>query len=219
MNIAIDLVICAIVLIFAIISFKKGFISTLIELIGFFFSTYLSITVGKILSTWVFSNFLRDSVIEKLTENIMSSSNSEANGLSEFFVSAANALGIEVPAFLEFPSQTEFVNSICDKVVEPILTLIIQVVLILVLIPLFSLVFKLLSKLFKNLNKLPILGKLNEILGFVLGVGKGAVVITIIVWIIGATIKLNGGEFLIFNDELISQTKIFEFIQNYNPLI
>jgi hypothetical protein len=77
----------------------------------------------------------------------------------------------------------------------------------------------LLSKLFKNLNKLPILGKLNEILGFVLGVGKGAVVITIIVWIIGATIKLNGGEFLIFNDELISQTKIFEFIQNYNPLI
>ncbi len=218
MNIIIDIVICALILIFAIISYKKGFISTLIEFIGFFFSSFISIWVGKILASWIFTTFIRNVTIESFTEKI-ASSGGDTKILPEFIYNAANSLNIQIPSIFDFPSATETATAFCDDVMAPVIILIIQVILILILIPIFSIVFKLLSKLFKNFNKLPILGKLNEILGFVLGIAKGVVVVLIACWIIGVIVKLNGGQFLFFNDELLEKTAIFSFIQKINPLI
>ena len=77
---------------------------------------------------------------------------------------------------------------------------------------------KLLSKALKLVNKLPLIGKLNEFLGGVLGVLQGVVIALAVCWVLVAVTNDGGSLFKIITAETIEHSLILKTFATYNPL-
>lgn len=59
-------------------------------------------------------------------------------------------------------------------------------------------------------NSIPVLGKVNSLVGGVLGLAEGLVIVFIISLIIKLIISIGNGEMVLFNEDTIEKTKVFK---------
>jgi len=227
MHIIIDVALVFIVLLFGFLAYKKGFLATLLELVGFILSAFASIKLSPIVSNWIYGIFVKPRVIASITEKLTESKDLSVSGIinsvPSFIVKASNSIGGNLEAVAESGSSSDNISLIAEKlnsgVVEPVVTVLIKAIVTLVIFILAMIVIKLLVKLLKKVNKLPLLGKMNKSLGFILGVGKGAVVAIIVCFLVCTLVAFSGGKFIVITKEAIDKSYIFSWLSQFNPLI
>ena len=64
MGIILDLIILAIIVIFAFLSAKKGFVRTLIELVGFFLAIFIASSISPAISNGVYDKFIEPAIVD-----------------------------------------------------------------------------------------------------------------------------------------------------------
>lgn len=188
-GIIVDVVIIALLAIFAIIGLKKGFLKSVISLFSWSVCLILAIIAAKYVAGWIneiydFSSLIGNKVSKSLT-------NSNA-----FFGSSINTFATKEEIVANLPNNINgllkqlikvvFSNTAVDmtsadtigSVVGYSLGYISMVIIagILVFVVL-KIVVTLLSKLFDNIERTKILGGLNKILGLTLGLIKASIII------------------------------------------
>lgn len=226
MGLILDLVFLAVILIAVILSSKKGFMLTLLELLGFLAAIVIATTVSEPICEFAYDKFIEPTVVEK-TQGIIVDSVTEIpenlwENLPNLIKNNSEFFGISEDSFLKtLSSETkngavDVSTTISRKIVRPsvvnLTSTITCFLLILILIPTFRFVAKAVNKLFT----ISLVGKVNKILGGILGIVKGVAICFIICIVLDLFLKIKGGGLWFLTDEFLNESfvysKIFPFI-------
>ena len=230
MSIILDLIIVLIVLLFVFLSAKKGFVRTLIEVVGFI----AAIVIALSLSTPI-ADFIYDSSIQPIVANTVKSAVSEGgSNVNE----AVDSVWNKLPAFL---TENNFFNlskdtisstvstqsnatasqltTTIDSFIKPSVSKLLSVLISVILVVMLLFIVKILAKLVNKLFTFSVIGDINKTLGGILGLVKGAAVAVIFCMIVSLVLSFSKNGFLIFTYDAINSSYLFKFLMGLSPFI
>ena len=80
----------------------------------------------------------------------------------------------------------------------------------------FIIALSFISRLFKKVNKIPLIGKVNEILGGVIGAVKAVIVVFVACTVLYIVVGIMDENAFV---EAVVNSKIYSFVCEYNPVV
>ncbi len=191
-NYIFDIVLGVIAILIIAISAKRGFVISLLSTISVALSGFLSYKFSKPVAEFIYSSFLYDKIVSKLTEVIsqysVESSYKEklqamVDSLPEGLLNVSRGLGFNPDTAIESLELDVFTNEVIvkafiDNFMSDIIKSLLEIVVLVIMFVLLSVVFRYVSMLLnKYVKKIPVVGKTNTILGGVLGMIKAGVLV------------------------------------------
>ena len=228
MSLLLDTIIILIVLFFVVLSAKKGFVRTLIEVVGFVAAIVIAFTISTPIAEVAYDTFVYPSISEIVDESGKNSIDDAANAvwedLPDFFtessflkVSKDNATEIAKDEFSD--NSGSIAKSISDSMVKPTAVKLISVFISFALVLVLLFLAKILAKYVNKLFTFSIVGDINKILGGVLGIVKGAAIAVVFCLIISLILSFTKDGFLIFTYDAINSSYIFKFLMGFSPFL
>lgn len=200
----------------AVMSWRKGFLASLTELIGAVVGVGVAVWASRSLSVPIYEQFVSGSVSEKVETAVAQSGGDLAaavqamdflpdtvrDTLAQLVQGAGSALPEQITTAL-----------------EPILLPFVQVLLFVVLCMVVRWVFRLLVGLLRHVNGVPLLGGVNRLLGLVLGLMTGALdcwLLALLFWF-AASVTAGSVEFLTLS--VLNQSVGYSFFGAFNPFL
>lgn len=109
-------------------------------------------------------------------------------------------------------------DSILSTIVRPVITVPVRALVFIALFVLLLVLLRFVSKLLRVVNKIPLVGTVNSILGAVLGVAEAAVVIFIVCIGVQVLVNMTGNSLIAINTEVIDSTLLFKHIYYFDFL-
>ena len=224
MNIILDLIVIAIIVAFAIISAKRGFVRVAVEVAGFIAAVMISLSLSTTLADFTYNKAIEPSIISsvgEVAENTTADTAENAwEALPDFIKNNAERFGINKEEITRNISSgmgqntTEIVTDISQNSIKPvavgILKALYEVILMLVLL----VIVKFLARFINKLFSFSLVGKLNKVLGGTLGLVKGLIIAWIFCTAVVLIISFTENGIWIFNSENIEKTYIFKMLAN-----
>ncbi len=217
----IDLIIVAILLICVLIYAKRGFVKSVFGVVGF-----VAAVVFAFLFSGPLSNFTYEKAVEPAVSTAIEAAISNTQGAISDNITAAlpdfiknnDKIDLTNPDFFASIDTPEMMaDKICESVVKPTATYILEIVFFLILFIVLSIIFKFVTKLLNRVFSFSIIGKLNTALGGVIGAIMGVIFAILFTLIINLIVSLNG-DFAFFTADNINSTLLFKSIINLIPI-
>lgn len=224
-----DVIVLLIVALTVFLGYRRGFLRTIVQLVGCLLALILAFSFSQTVSTWVYDTMLRDTVYEKIETAWQDTTASGAATLSDKVESMTEALPGFVKSVWDPESVTkelqQFLNSgetaqsasvfLTDTVLRPILVTVIRFIAFLILYALLMVAVKLLVKLIKPLSRLPLIRQADGVLGAVSGFLKGILFAFVAVTIL--QLLAVGDSSLVVKEDL-ANSYIAGWLAELNPL-
>ncbi len=224
MGYIIDLIALGIIVLSIFMSAKRGFVRTLIEVVGFVVALVLAFSISSPLADMIYNKFLEPPMISA------AQSAAETSGQN-----AADALWSAVPSFvakngdkfgLSYEGVSDAIGSVTSSaavetsvrrasqnVIKPVAVNLLSTLFATILFIVLLIVVKFSAKFVNKLFSFSIIGKLNRNLGGVLGAVKGLIIAFAFLMVVKTLITTSGG-FGIFNFDMLESSIVFEFLDN-----
>ncbi len=98
-----------------------------------------------------------------------------------------------------------------EMIIAPVIKGILKVIVFILLLLILKLIIGPISDLFKSVNKIPVIGPVNALLGGALGAVEGAILIYIIALIVRMAIYFTEGSLMFINMDTIEKTYVFKW--------
>lgn len=239
-GILLDVVLVAIALLCLRKGSKDGFAKTVVSFAGLFIAIILAATLSKPASDFAYTSFVQkpvESTIETAIKNHTDELEESAPSANQLLLGIEEAIE-KSPGFIKNifntdekkvelsdqivelynPDIAEFSKSAAENIVKPIVISIISVVVFFVLFFAVLIICAILSKALKIVNKLPLLGGINSLLGGILGFLKGLVIVLIINYVIVSLTSSGTNIFGIITAETVNSSLIMKNLALVNPL-
>ena len=225
MSIILDLIVLAIIIITVLISAKRGFVRTLIELLGFIAAVFISFTISTPLANTTYDKIIEPSIISTVTSAAdTAADNSAAAAVDSFWNEMPGWIkgGIEKAGISKESLDGSItanivqsaVESASQNVIKPAVTstlaLIYQVISLIILLALVKPLARLINKLFS----FSVIGTANRVLGGVVGVPKGMIYAVAFCLLITLAVSFTQNGFLIFTGEAMEKSLFFSFVNS-----
>ncbi|MBE6752304.1 MAG: hypothetical protein E7556_07250 [Ruminococcaceae bacterium] len=233
MSLFLDLVLLAVLVMFVVFGARKGFIRALLDGFSTLIAGVLAYKFVEPASQYAYDTFVRDMLRNSLS-NALNSTINDFGSISEkveilidkipesaivfsakfgFNVDAvADSIIKSTPGDKEVLIDT-IMTDIADKIMMPLVETITFIVLLVVFVLVLAVIIRLLDSVIK---KIPVVKETDKIFGGLLGLLKGVVVLfvacTVLAFIAGSS---QDEQFV----EIVSSSKILEFVNNNNPLL
>lgn len=193
MSILLDIAALLLVVICSVIYARKGLLSGIVVLLGTAAAIILATAVADQLSPAVFENFFRSSLEQRTVEAISQQSVANIDELLRSVLgflpeNTISAIVEGITANLDF-SAGDIAHQIVEQVIAPLVIPIISVVVFFVVFAVVKVVVRLLASALTGMNKMPVLGGVNQALGAVMGLLIGLLYVFLllcIIWAVGA---------------------------------
>ena len=220
--------ICTVVwLLLAIRYARKGFLASVVQLVG----SLLSLIGARAFSAWgagqVFNNFLANGFRDQIAASIAAGGVVDLSGIAEkyagflpesFRASIVEACERSVSAVLS-DNAVVLADVIVQKVLAPLLTPVISLVLFFVAFALLRMLVSLLVTVLGLVNKLPVIGTVNRGLGYTVGALASLVDIYLVLCVVWAIIVITGGNLTVLNDTVMSSSLYYKAFNLFNPFL
>ena len=201
----IDIIILAVVIIFAIIGIKRGFIKEIVSLIGAVVAISLSFWLAGLCSDFIYDKLIEEKVSTKISQTIIETADNSLNSIEDNIpdsllkaaellkIDVSSVIGNDVSESLEATAES-VANNLMKSIVQPMCTKFILVISFIILFILLMVIISLVAKALNVVAKLPVLNSLNRLLGGIVVALRGAVIIVAVCYIlyILASIFENG---------------------------
>lgn len=231
MSFVLDAIIFLIILLFVFLSAKKGFVRTLIEVVGFVAAIVIAFSFSSPIANITYDKIIQPSVV-KTVENVAN------DGISST-TDAVDAVWEKMPAFITessffdlsksnitatvqnqaAESSAQLAQNISDSFVKPVTTKLLSVLISVILVVILLFVVKILAKYINKLFTFSVVGDINKTLGGILGLVKGAAVAVIFCLVISLVLSFTKDGFLIFTYDAINASYIFKFLMGFSPFL
>lgn len=232
MDFIVDAIIIAIIAVVIVRSSKKGFVSSLVDAFAMIIATIVSYMFTPEVSQFIYDSFIKNSVskgFEKVLDD-MNTNTAVADkvdamiaSLPESAVNLADSLGIinlnSIGAGIHMPGvidDNQLITTVLNDFAYNVMITITKIVVFFILFVVATLVLRMVSNFLENINKIPLIGKLNSTLGGVLGVAKALIIILVVCTVMYFIISSSDNVDLV---GAISGSKIYNFVTENNPLL
>ena len=226
----VDGVVILILVIAAIIGYHRGFLQSLVQVVGCVAALVLAVTLSSPIATYVFDNWLAEGVETHLAETIEETVETTVveqwdtlleslpRPLSLLLENSPQVLeSLEESGVVELPTAEAIAAKLMETAVRPLALVLTRCIAFFVLFAVFLLLAMLLTKLIKPLSELPVIHQADGALGAVMGLLKGAVfalAFAVAVQFAAATVPQN--EY--FSKQTVEDSYIVGWIAEQNPL-
>ncbi len=226
-SLILDLILILFFLFYVFRGYKKGLISSLFGLFGTIITLILSNILSTSIAAYLYDNFIRESIINSVVKELETGSNGfisslqdTLNNLPVFLQNSLFNSGVKVNDLNQALRMDIYVaaKSVSD-LLRPVVVGILQLVVFVALFFIFKILFSFLSRTFDKLNRLPIMGNVNKMLGAGFAFLQAIVLIYILCTVIKLVSSFNSDiDMYIFNQANINSSLLFKCIYNFNPL-
>lgn len=232
MSIALDIIIVAIVLFFAIRMYRRGFAVAAVQIAGYLALVTCGLMVSQGLSNVTYRTLVEPAVCSTIEGHIATIGTDGAtevidavyDGLPEIVVTLSENRGVTREALGQQLTEnitegaSAAASAVASTLIKPIVTSVFTVVFLLLIMVIGGWAVKLLAKLADKIFSAPVVGGLNHLLGGVLGIAQGALWATVFTWLVSMVVMLTADGFIGINAEVIGSTYIFKLVSSLNPL-
>lgn len=224
--IILDLIVVGIIVLMVILSAKRGFVRTVVEVVGFVLAIMVAISLGSGVAGMIYDNTVGPNIVS-VADNTIDNTAQEIiddawDALPDFVVKNAEAFGIskekinESLADIGGENKQDAVEQAINNSIRPIFVRIVGMLCSFILFIILSFVVKLLAKLLNGIFSFSIAGDINRTLGGIAGLFKGVVFAVIFCVVIGMLVSFTGG-FWIFTHEALEASIITKFLLSITP--
>lgn len=232
-SILLDVILLIISLCFIYAAYKKGFICSIINMVGYVVAIVCAIFLSRILSDFIFQTFLRERIFTTISQQFNGSLSGIVNGkitnetdfsnigkqisgkLPSFFSNGVdNILTNNQSLFENFIGKTITETSalITDKIIAPIIISFLKFIFCILIFVICMIIIKVILKMLNVIKIIPVVGGIDSFLGGAVGILQAFVFALIIAMTVKITVNLNSFSWL--NDDIINNTFIFKLIYN-----
>lgn len=200
----------------AVLSWRKGFLAGLIELIGAVLGVGVAVWASRALAPAVYAQFLSGSVTEKVQAAV-----AQSGGDLAAAVQGLDFLPDSLRATLTGLLQSTG-DALPEQIAAAMQTLLlpfVQVLLFLVCCMVVRWVFRLLVGLLRHVNGVPLLGGVNRFFGLLLGLATGALdcwLLALLLWFLAS---VTAGALDWLTPAVLQQSVGYRFFAAFNPFL
>ncbi len=120
--------------------------------------------------------------------------------------------GLRTASLLMMDTGKNVVNAIIDDVVAPNCIVFIRTIVFVLIFILVQVILGIIANVTKSINRIPLIGKANSVLGLISGLCEGAVVVIIICIVTKFFVVISNDSAIMLNSSTIDQTFLFKHI-------
>lgn len=232
MSIFLDLVLLALLVMFVVLGAKKGFVKALLDGFSTLIAGVLAYTFVDPASQYAYDSFVRG-ILKNRLNNALSSSANDYNTVAEKVeeliikipdsaINFSEKIGFNVSGMLEAlveknSDKEVLVEAIMTDILDKIMMPLVETVTLIILFVLFILAMKVVVWFLDGIvKKIPVIKETDKIFGGILGILKGVVVVLVVCLILAFMAKSSENTQFV---EMVTSSKILEFVNNNNPLL
>ncbi len=229
MSYILDGIVILIILFFIITSSKRGFVRTLIEVVGFVAALILAFTISSPLANATYDKMIEPSVVSAVenaaNEGTQTAVDAAWGAMPKFITNNSDMFGLTQESFADKLTQstadgiTGTAISVSQNIAKPIVAKILGMIYSTLLVIVLLFVVKILAKIINKLFSFSIIGKLNRSLGGAIGLIKGLAIAVVFCMIISLIVSFTANGFLVFTRDAIDSSVIFKFLAGFSPFI
>lgn len=218
-----DVILIAVIVLTAFHYKKKGFVAGLLDLVGNLLALLVAWIASDRISPTVFENFFKQGLIEKITQTVQERGTSGLTMLVESFSSILpGGMANEVTRSLQDilgSGAPDLAVRIVDTILTPLIVPMITVVLFFIAFAVCKLVISMLVAVLTNINKIPVIGSVNELLGILVGVAGGLLNVVLLLCLIWAVVAITNNNLPVLNHDMLSGSMMYSLFSKYNPFL
>ncbi len=218
-----DVILIAVIVLTAFHYKKKGFVAGLLDLVGNLLALLVAWIASDRISPTVFENFFKQGLIEKITQTVQERGTSGLTMLVENFSSILpGGMADEVTRSLQDilgSGAPDLAVRIVDTILTPLIVPMITVVLFFIAFAVCKLVISMLVAVLTNINKIPVIGSVNELLGILVGVAGGVLNVVLLLCLIWAVVAITNNNLPVLNNDMLSGSMMYSLFSKYNPFL
>ena len=189
-----DIIIVAVIVLFALIGVKRGIAKTILNLAGLVITAISAYYLSSFLSQFIYDSFLKQTVITNIQQiieqngidyalnNCLEAVPQWINGILSFF---AGIFGVSLDEFesqLIIPSDiSSSTSQVVESAVAPVVTSVLSIIFVIVLFIIIFIIVKKLIRLALGVFNIPVIKQINQLLGGIFGLAEGLLVVFIAV--------------------------------------
>lgn len=229
-----DLIFLAYFLLVCYVSAKKGFIRSLVEIIGFVLAAILAYWLSQSVAEYIYLHLFRPTVVSTVAgqleqissagsikeqmDIILSSAPPFFHEVAEAFGVSTYTIGMQLSSWLG-EGAVSASQAIADGVIGPILTGISRIFILFLLFLMMAFLVKLAARFIDRLIGVFTGGLLNRLLGALLGAGKALLVTLVFCTLLSICVKIADGEFSSFFHSQMETSILFSAVYYTNPFL
>ena len=226
MGIILDLLIVAIIALMVFLSAKRGFMRTLIEVVGFVAALFVAFTFSTPIASTTYNKVIEPTVIKTLIKETEEKTSVVIDdvwdSVPKFLTNNSPRFGLTKEGLAGKLSSMEITASdvattISNDVIEPVLVKMLSLAIATILLVVLLVVVNFLAKFINKLVSFSLVGKLNRALGGVVGLLKGIVLAVVFCLAVNVIVSFTENGFLIFTNDAIESSTLFSTICNFFP--
>ena len=208
-----DAIIVVIFLLFIILGVKRGFVRSVLDLVGTLAAMLVSMWFSGIAAQWVFSTFLQESLTRQIAEALQAAPAADAaeavlSVVPEILRGGLEAFGITSDAINQAVAGTSGqAAAAVVAVLSPMVVSVLRGLFALVLFIFLLVIFRILSGVVCRIFRLPVLRQLDKGLGILLGITQ-AVLITVLLCFCAQALISVSSPWLV---ETIQASQVYQF--------
>lgn len=215
-SIVYDLIFIAVVLWVALRGKSNGLLAGIASLVGTVVGVFGAVWAARTWAGPLYTDYLGVGIGNKVNQAIAASGGDFAAA-----VSGMEMLPESIRTALAELAQ-DATGDIAPRVItalEPLVLPLVQALIFLVACLVIKAVFALVVRVLRSLNHLPLLGTLNQMLGFAFGFVTGLVdcwLLSIALWLVAS---LSGGEISFLTEPVLNGSYLYRIFATYNPFL
>ncbi len=208
-----DAIIVVIFLLFIILGVKRGFVRSVLDLVGTLAAMLVSMWFSGIAAQWVFSTFLQESLTRQIAEALQAAPAADAadavlSVVPEILRGGLEAFGITSDAINQAVAGTSGqAAAAVVAVLSPMVVSVLRGLFALVLFIFLLVIFRILSGVVCRIFRLPVLRQLDKGLGILLGVAQAALITVLLCFCAQALISVSSPWLV----ETIQASQVYQF--------
>lgn len=208
-----DAIIVVIFLLFIILGVKRGFVRSVLDLVGTLAAMLVSMWFSGIAAQWVFSTFLQESLTRQVAEALQAAPAADAadavlSVVPEILRGGLEAFGITSDAINQAVAGTSGqAAAAVVAVLSPMVVSALRGLFALVLFVFLLVIFRILSGVVCRIFRLPVLRQLDKGLGILLGVAQAALITVLLCFCAQALISVSSPWLV----ETIQASQVYQF--------
>lgn len=208
-----DAVIVVIFLLFIILGVKRGFVRSVLDLVGTLAAMLVSMWFSGIAAQWFFSTFLQESLTHQIAEALQAAPAADAadavlSVVPEILRGGLEAFGITSDAINQAVAGTSGqAAAAVVAVLSPMVVSVLRGLFALVLFIFLLVIFRILSGVVCRIFRLPVLRQLDKGLGILLGVAQAALITVLLCFCAQALISVSSPWLV----ETIQASQVYQF--------
>lgn len=205
----------------------KGFLSSMVQLVGNLISLLGARQLSTACAGWVFEHMLAGGFRTQIAASLSAGGVVDLTGIADkyagflpesFRASIVETCERSISAVLS-DNAVVLADAIVQKVLAPLLTPVISVVLFFVAFALLRMLVSMLVTVLGLVNRLPVIGTVNRWLGWVTGCVASTMDIYLMLCVVWAVIVITGGNLTVLNDTVMSSSLYYKAFNLFNPFL